>query len=132
MIASPRRVALAAAASVLTLPATASATDMSGLAVVVFGLFLGVPALILLVVLVAVTLAFSSAPHRPWHPTYAMAVSVVAPLVGLAFPLSILFMGGSHVMDATLLALVFDLPALVLAVVVVVFAGRLLRRAKSG
>ncbi len=104
---------------------------MSGLAVIVFGMFLGVPALILLVVLVAVTLAFRSGPVKPWHSTYATAVSVGAPLAGLAFPLSILLSGGPHVTDATLVALVLDLPAIVLAVVVVVLAGQLLRRAKA-
>ncbi len=120
------RWAIAAAASAaLQAPSVAHASAMSGLCVIVAGMFVGVPAAVLLVVSIVVSIAARARPTPAgWHRPYAATMSVVAPLLGLSFPLSVLALGGHSKSDPVVLAFFFDLPVIVLAVVALVLARR--------
>lgn len=100
---------------------------MSGLAVIVFGMFLGVPAFVLLGLALGVTLIARRRPQAPWGQAWARWALVGAPLLAFVFPASMLFQGGAHAGEMLGLALVFDLPNLVVAGAIVALAGRLLR-----
>ncbi len=99
---------------------------MSGIAVIVAGMFIGVPAALLLVVTMGVSLAArAAATERPWHRPYVHAMTVVIPLLALVYPLSMLVFGaGSKMWDFFEVALLFDIPVLVLAVIALVLALR--------
>lgn len=119
---------LAVGLAVVAAPSIAHATNMSGLAVIVFGMVLGVPAFILLGIGLVITLVARRSPPPSWAPGWAAAATVVAPLLALLFPASMLFDRGSHASDMLALAFVLDAPNLLLAGVTVALARGLARR----
>lgn len=127
-MAPMRRAVTVGVFGALSVPAVAHASDMSGLVVIVAGMFLGVPAALLLIVSIVVSVVAYARPPASWHRPYATATYVFAPLLGLAYPLSLLL--SSSKSDFVILAFIFDVPALVLALVAVVLARRLARRAR--
>lgn len=110
-----------AVALALSLPAVAHATDMSGIVVIVAGMFVGVPAALLLAISIVVSLVLRARAKGP-HPRYATAMTVAGPLLGVVYPLSLLLTGGRS--EFVGVAAMFNLPVLVLAIVAVVLARR--------
>lgn len=123
-----RRSTALALALAATLPsAPAHASSMDGLVVVVLGMFVGVPALVLLLISIVVSLILGARPAPPtWHRGWAVATYALAPPIALAFPFAMAFLGGSKFLDVTF---VLDAPALALGVVAVLLARRVTRRA---
>jgi len=116
--------ALSALTAIAIAPRVAHATDMSGLAVIVVGMFVGVPAVVLLLVGVLVAAAASAGTTRSaWHATYGKVLTVVAPFLALAYPLAMIAMDSKF--DFVAMALILDAPALVLAVIALVLSRRL-------
>jgi hypothetical protein len=88
---------------------------MEGLFVVVVGMFIGVPAALILLVSIVVLLSAKGS-------GFAQVMRFVAPLLGVAYPLAVLALGAKT--DFVLTALLFDAPVVVLAVVATVIAIR--------
>lgn len=120
-------VALCAAAPVLW-PAQAWATSMDGLGVVVFAVFVGLPAGLVLLVLLVGAWWLGRCPRRPWHDAYAVATLVLTPLLLAAYPVVTALFTPSRFLGA---ALLFSLPLVALAVVAVLLALRLRRLGRA-
>lgn len=125
--ATARLAAIATFVVVAAAPSVARATDMSGLAVVVFGMVLGVPAFVLLGLGLVVTLVARRSPRPAWAPGWAVAATISAPLLAFLFPASMLLERGARAGDMFGLALILAAPNLLLAGVTVALARGLRR-----
>lgn len=103
--------------------------DLTELAVPALGILIGVPALLLLIVLLVVTLAIGvSQSARGWTSAYGAVVMVLASLLAAAYPAALLAAGRGQYLDQVL---ALDLPAIGVALWVVHAGHRLRRRARE-
>lgn len=118
-----RLVVALCAASILSLPATANATGMSGVAGLIASIILGIPVGLLLLIWIIVSIVIRKQ-RKPWHPRYALVTMLLAPLLALVVPVvAAVFEPDAELVAETFL---YDSPIIVLAVVGMVFAKRLL------
>lgn len=92
---------------------------MDGLFVVVVGMFVGIPAALILIVAILLMLASKGT-------GFARAMQFIAPLLGIVFPLVIVAFGSKT--DFILTSLLFDAPVILLALIATVIA---IRRARE-
>jgi len=110
--------------AILGLPTSAHATGMDGLAVIVYGMLVAGPALLVLAVLLGVVLLAGKEP-KGWHGPFAIVSIVLSPILAAAYPLTL----ARDKTEFFVMALVLDVPLLVLAIFVIVLSFRLKRRA---